>query len=74
MSKSSIGPQWIAGLSLDCTTCHSRRVDKYDRVLRPAIIWMDCRAAEQARLRVANTGDAALKYNGSPSFSGVDAL
>jgi len=43
-------------------------LDKYDRVLRPAIIWMDIRAADQAR-RVAETGDAALKYNGFAKVS-----
>src|SRR5258708_10740236 len=63
MSKSSIAPNEIAGLSLDCTTCTVVALDKYDRVLRPAIIWMDVRAAEHAR-RIAKTGDAALKYNG----------
>src|SRR5207237_4401969 len=68
MSKSSIAPNEIAGLSLDCTTCTVVALDKYDRVLRPAIIWMDVRAAEQAR-RVANTGDAALKYNGFAKVS-----
>jgi FGGY-family pentulose kinase len=68
MSKSSIAPIEIAGLSLDSTTCTVVALDKYDRVLRPAIIWMDVRAAEQAR-RVAKTGDAALKYNGFAKVS-----
>ena len=68
MSKSSITPGEIAGLSLATTTCTVVVLDKYDRVLRPAIIWMDVRAAEQAR-RVAKTGDAALKYNGFATVS-----
>src|SRR6059058_3609490 len=68
MSKSSIAPNEIAGLSLDSTTCTVVALDKYDRVLRPAIIWMDVRAAEQAR-RVAQTGDGALKYNGFAKVS-----
>src|SRR5260370_33876803 len=62
MSKSGIAPNEIAGLSLDCTTCTVVALDKYDRVLRPAIIWMDVRAAEHAR-RIAKTGDAPLKDN-----------
>ena len=31
MSKSSIAPNEIAGLSLDCTTCTVVALDKYDR-------------------------------------------
>src|SRR2546421_3445864 len=68
MSKSGIMPNEIAGISLDSTTCTVVALDKYDRVLRPAIIWMDIRAADQAR-RVAETGDAALKYNGFAKVS-----
>jgi FGGY-family pentulose kinase len=68
MSKSGIVPNEIAGISLDGTTCTVVALDKYDRVLRPAIIWMDIRAADQAR-RVAETGDAALKYNGFAKVS-----
>ena len=68
MSKSGIVPDEIAGISLDCTTCTVVALDKYDRVLRPAIIWMDIRAADQAR-RIAETGDAALKYNGFAKVS-----
>lgn len=63
MSKSGIAPNEIAGLSLGSTTCTVVALDTYDRVLRPAIIWMDVRAVDQAR-RVAKTGDVALKYNG----------
>ena len=68
MSKSGIAPNEIAGLSIGNTTCTVVALDKYDRVLRPAIIWMDVRAADQAR-RVAQTGDGALKYNGFAKVS-----
>jgi FGGY-family pentulose kinase len=68
MSKNHIAREAIAGISLDATTCTVTVLDKYDRVLRPAIIWMDVRAADQAR-RVAKTGDAALKYNGFAQVS-----
>ena len=68
MSKSGIVPNEIAGISLGGTTCTVVALDKYDRVLRPAIIWMDIRAVDQAR-RVAETGDAALKYNGFAKVS-----
>jgi ribulose kinase len=36
--------------------------------LRPAIMWMDVRAADQAR-RIQGTGDPALKYNGFGTVS-----
>ncbi|HLZ57937.1 MAG TPA: FGGY family carbohydrate kinase [Ktedonosporobacter sp.] len=68
ISKSGIAPNEIAGLSLDATTCTVVALDKYDRLLRPAIIWMDVRATDQAR-RVAKTGDPALKYNGFAKVS-----
>jgi len=68
MSKCGIAPNEIAGLSLGSTTCTVVALDKHDRVLRPAIIWMDVRAADQAR-RVAQTGDGALKYNGFAKVS-----
>jgi len=68
MSKNNIAREAIAGISLDATTCTVVALDERDRVLRPAIIWMDVRAADQAR-RVAETGDAALKYNGHANVS-----
>ncbi len=68
MSRNNIAPKEIAGISLDCTTCTVVALDADDRVLRPAIIWMDIRAVDQAR-RIAETGDAALKYNGRANVS-----
>ena len=68
MSKNAIDREAIAGISLDATTCTVVAVDEQSRVLRPAILWMDVRAAEQAR-RIAETGDPALKYNGFANVS-----
>ena len=68
MSNHAIAPEAIAGISLDATTCTVVAVDKQNRILRPAILWMDVRAAPQAR-RIAETGDAALKYNGFAQVS-----
>ncbi len=68
MHTSGSVPQEIAGISLDSTTCTVVALDHHDRVLRPAIIWMDVRAADQAR-RIAETGDVALKYNGFAKVS-----
>ncbi|MEZ4582258.1 MAG: FGGY-family carbohydrate kinase [Caldilineaceae bacterium] len=56
------------GLSADTTCCtvvaHGRGLP----ALRPAIIWMDVRAADQAN-RIAATGHPALKYNGFGNVS-----
>lgn len=63
MSEGGLSPEEISGISLDCTSCTVVALDGRDRVLRPAIIWMDVRAADQAR-RIGETNDPALKYNG----------
>jgi sugar (pentulose or hexulose) kinase len=63
MDESGVSPEEIAGISLDCTSCTVVALDERDRHLRPAILWMDVRAADQAR-RIGETGDPALKYNG----------
>ncbi len=68
MSENNIAPEAIAGISLDATTCTVVAVDEQNQVLRPAILWMDVRAAPQAQ-RIAETGDAALKYNGFAKVS-----
>ncbi len=68
MSENNIPPEAIAGISLDATTCTVVAVDEQNRILRPAILWMDVRAAPQAQ-RIAETGDAALKYNGFAKVS-----
>jgi ribulokinase len=53
----------IAGISVDATSSTVLAVDGRGRHLRPAIMWMDVRASDQAS-RIADTGDEALKYNG----------
>jgi ribulokinase len=63
MSESGVSPEEISGISHDCTSCTVVALDESDQVLRPAILWMDVRAADQAR-RIGETGDPALKYNG----------
>jgi FGGY-family pentulose kinase len=68
IDEGGVEPGEVAGISVDATTCTVVAVDKKDRVLRPAIMWMDVRASDQA-LRVAETGDPALKYNGYGAVS-----
>jgi len=63
LDEGNVSPEEISGLSVDATTCTVVALDRQDRVLRPAIMWMDVRAVDQA-LRVQETEDPALKYNG----------
>ncbi len=63
LDEGDVSPEEIAGLSVDATTCTVVALDRQDRVLRPAIMWMDVRAVDQA-IRVQETEDPALKYNG----------
>ena len=63
MSQGNFSPADIAGMSLDTTSC-TVVVSKDDMVpLRPAIMWMDMRASQQAK-RIAACGHPMLKYNG----------
>lgn len=61
--ESGIDPSWIRGMSVD-TTCCTVLLSGDDMVpLRPAIMWMDVRASNQAK-RIYESGHHALKYNG----------
>ena len=53
----------IAGIGVDSTSATVVAVDKNNNVLRPALLWMDVRAAAEAD-ELARTGDSALKYSG----------
>ncbi len=68
LSDSGIPREAIVGLGADCTSCTVLAMDDAFEPLRPAIIWMDVRAATQAR-RIAETGHPALKYNGYGNVS-----
>ncbi len=68
MADAAIRPEDVAGISADGTTCTLLPLDGSDRPLGPALLWMDVRAAEQAR-RITETGHAALRY----AASGVSA-
>ena len=58
----------IAGISVDATSATVLAVEADGRPLRPAIMWMDVRASEQAE-RIAGTGDPALKVSGFGAVS-----
>jgi FGGY-family pentulose kinase len=63
LEESGVPAAEIAGISVDATAATVVAADADGRPLRPAIMWMDVRAADQAR-RIQETGDPALKYNG----------
>ncbi|MCL4298230.1 MAG: xylulose kinase [Anaerolineae bacterium] len=68
LEKSGVAKEEIIGLGADCTSCTVVPMDQNFQPLRPAIIWMDVRAADQAR-RIAASGHPALKYNGFGNVS-----
>lgn len=68
LRESNVRAEEIVSLSADCTSCTVLMLGDDFQPLRPAIIWMDVRAAEQAR-RIAASGHPALKYNGFGNVS-----
>jgi FGGY-family pentulose kinase len=68
LAESGLAADEIAGISVDATASTVVASDADGRPLRPAIMWMDVRASDQAR-RVQETGDPALKYNGFGAVS-----
>lgn len=68
MRESRIPAAEIDGISID-TTCCTVLFSGDDMVpLRPAILWMDMRAAKQAK-QITASGHPALKYNGYGAVS-----
>lgn len=63
LGQSKIDPSQIRGMSVDTTCCTVLVADDEMHPLRPAIMWMDVRASEQAKFMAAS-GHDALKYNG----------
>ena len=68
LDESGVSPEEIAGISVDTTASTVLAMDENDRHMRPAIMWMDVRASDQAR-RIQETGDPALKYSGYGAVS-----
>ncbi|AHY48315.1 Ribulose kinase (plasmid) [Rubrobacter radiotolerans] len=63
VSDSGVPAESIVGIATDATASTVLAVGDDDRHLRPAIMWMDVRASDQAE-RIAATHDRALKYSG----------
>lgn len=68
VAQADIQPERIAGISCDSTTCTVVALDSSNQLLRPAILWMDVRAADQAS-RIAQSTHSARKYNGGGPVS-----
>jgi FGGY-family pentulose kinase len=68
LDQSGVAAEAIAGIGVDTTAATVLALDANDRHLRPAIMWMDVRASDQAE-RIGDTGDPALKYNGFGAVS-----
>jgi len=68
IQEAEVGGDAIAGLCADATTCTVVALDDSGRHLRPAILWMDVRAADQAR-RIGESEHPARKYNGGGPVS-----
>lgn len=63
LAKAGISPASILGISYDATTMTVCALDKNGDALRPAIMWMDVRATEQAA-RAEKSDSVARRYNG----------
>jgi len=68
MQEAEVGGDAIAGVCADATTCTVVALDDSGRHLRPAILWMDVRAADQAH-RIGESEHPARKYNGGRPVS-----
>ena len=63
LEQSGVAPEAIAGIGVDTTAATVLAVGADDRPIRPAVMWMDVRAAEQAR-RAEETSNDALNVCG----------
>lgn len=68
VAASGLAAEQIVGISSDATAATVLLIGQDDRPLRPAVVWMDVRAPQQAD-RLAATGDPALKYCGYGAVS-----
>ncbi len=60
---SGINPSDVIGIGLDATCCSVVFFDEDNRPVRNPIIWMDVRAAEEAKF-IESIDDPARRYNG----------
>lgn len=68
LKNSDVPPEAVKGIGLDATCCTVVFLDRKMTPLRKALLWMDVRAGREAR-QIAESGHAALKYNGYGNVS-----
>ncbi|EYD75531.1 Xylulose kinase [Rubellimicrobium mesophilum DSM 19309] len=64
IAEAGIDPAQVEAICTATTSCSVVVLDENGNALRPALIWMDVRASEEAGLVLA-TGDEALQLNGA---------
>ena len=64
LAASRVDPAGIKAMALATTCCTVAALDRDGRPVRPALLWMDVRAAQEAD-DVLATGDPALRVNGA---------
>jgi ribulokinase len=62
LQAAAVRPDDIDAMSVDTTSCSVVTLDRDMKPLRPTLIWMDVRAADEAA-DVAATGDPAIRLN-----------
>jgi ribulokinase len=62
LQAAAVGPDDIDAISVDTTSCSVATFNREMKPLRPTLIWMDVRAADEAA-DVAATGDPAIRLN-----------
>jgi ribulokinase len=68
LSKIGAESKDIASICIGATSCTLVCLDGAGNVLRPAILWMDVRAEEEARF-IANSGSPSLRLSGETQAS-----
>ena len=63
VAAAGVEPSEVGGLACDTTSCTVVAMDGAGRALRPALLWMDVRAHEEAA-GLLRTDDPALRVNG----------
>jgi FGGY-family pentulose kinase len=61
VAAAGAAPEAVAGIGLDCTACTVVACRADGTPLRPALLWMDQRAYQEAEA-ISRTGDASLRY------------
>lgn len=68
VTSSGVQPESIRAISMDATSCTVVFLDAENKVLRPAFLWMDVRAVQEAD-QVTSTKDPALRICGQGPVS-----